>query len=177
MNIVPLPRPQWEGYTFPFDYDSDAYYDVRMEATEDGFLAALVRTPLETPFQREAQDQLYNQGGDDPAAYGIFDGDMPVALLEVTPEVWNNRFRITHIWVMRAYRGKGHGKLLMRHAQTLAEARQARALVLETQSSNARAIGFYLSQGFVFAGLDAYAYTNCDIARREVRLEMVKVLG
>jgi len=47
-----------------------------------------------------------------------------------------------------------------------------RAVILETQSCNAGAIAFYLSQGFTLIGFDACCYTNTDLARREVRMEM-----
>ena len=47
-----------------------------------------------------------------------------------------------------------------------------RALILETQSANANAIGFYLHEGFGLIGLDLCCYTNCDIQRKDVRLEL-----
>lgn len=46
-----------------------------------------------------------------------------------------------------------------------------RAIILETQSCNANAIGFYLHEGFELIGLDRICYTNHDLQRREVRLE------
>lgn len=47
-----------------------------------------------------------------------------------------------------------------------------RAVVLETQSCNSPAIELYLRCGFTFIGLDTLCYTNEDIKRGEVRLEM-----
>ena len=47
-----------------------------------------------------------------------------------------------------------------------------RAVILETQSCNANAIGFYLHEGFTLIGFDACCYANNDIERGEVRIEM-----
>ena len=47
-----------------------------------------------------------------------------------------------------------------------------RAVILETQSCNTNAIGFYLHEGFELIGFDTCCYTNNDIARREVRLDL-----
>ena len=52
----------------------------------------------------------------------------------------------------------------------------ARMLVLETQSCNMPAIGFYLSQGFAIGGLDLFHYSNEDLERHEVRIEMMRML-
>ena len=43
---------------------------------------------------------------------------------------------------------------------------------METQSCNTKAIGFYLHQGFELIGLDTCCYTNDDIGRREVRINL-----
>jgi hypothetical protein len=45
-------------------------------------------------------------------------------------------------------------------------------LVLETQTNNATAISFYLNFGFEFIGFDSAAYSNEDIEKKEVRLEL-----
>jgi ribosomal protein S18 acetylase RimI-like enzyme len=59
----------------------------------------------------------------------------------------------------------------MNHAVELAKEKRARMLVLETQSYDVPAIGFYLRFGFELIGFDAAAYSNEDIAKKEVRLE------
>ncbi len=47
-----------------------------------------------------------------------------------------------------------------------------RAIILETQSCNTAAIAFYLAQGFTFMGFNACEYSNQDIEKHEVRIEM-----
>lgn len=45
-------------------------------------------------------------------------------------------------------------------------------LILETQSCNFNAVGFYLHEGFDLVGFLSCDYTNTDLTRKEVRLEM-----
>ena len=44
--------------------------------------------------------------------------------------------------------------------------------VLETQPSNEKAIAFYREYGFEIIGFDLYAYSNDDVKRHEIRVEM-----
>ena len=44
--------------------------------------------------------------------------------------------------------------------------------MLETQTSNADGIAFYLAQGFIVIGYDITCYGNQDVERGEVRLEL-----
>lgn len=60
----------------------------------------------------------------------------------------------------------------MDKAKEIAARQGRRALILETQSCNTNAIGFYLHEGFELIGFDACCYTNNDIGRREVRLDL-----
>jgi ribosomal protein S18 acetylase RimI-like enzyme len=60
----------------------------------------------------------------------------------------------------------------MQHAIKLAKEKGARMLVLETQSCNVKAIQFYLKHGYKLIGFDTAAYSNQDIEKKEVRLEL-----
>ena len=68
---------------------------------------------------------------------------------------------------------KGVGTALMNKAKEIAKAQGRRAIILETQTCNVRAIAFYKSQGFELLGFDKCCYTNRDIERREVRINLV----
>ena len=72
----------------------------------------------------------------------------------------------------RKRRKKGIGKKLMDKAKEVALRQKRRAIILETQSCNTNAIGFYLHQGFELIGFDTCCYTNNDIGRREVRINL-----
>lgn len=56
-----------------------------------------------------------------------------------------------------------------------AEAMGARMIVLEIQSCNESAIAFYRKNGFSII-FDLYSYSNKDLERHEVRIEMGKKL-
>lgn len=49
-------------------------------------------------------------------------------------------------------------------------------VVLETQTCNTNAISFYKKNGFEIIGFDLYAYSNEDLDRHEVRIEMGRIL-
>ena len=57
-----------------------------------------------------------------------------------------------------------------------AESSGARMAVLETQTCNETAIGFYQKHGFEIIGFDLYAYSNTDPENHKVRIEMGKKL-
>lgn len=93
------------------------------------------------------------------------------AAIEICPEDWSNRLRVTELWVDPSLQKQGIGHALMQIAKQQALLQKRRAIILETQSCNANAIGFYLHEGFELIGLDRICYTNHDLQRREVRLE------
>lgn len=171
MHIAELSREQFAGYEVVFTYESKAYYDLRMRQSENVFSMELVRTPC-APVKKEFTDKLFSPHWDDPRAFGLWDGRDLRAILEVTPEKWNNRLRITNLCVQDGFRRRGYGTLLMTRAKEIARARHHRALILETQSCNAAAISFYLSQGLTLMGLNTCEYSNEDMDRHEIRLEM-----
>lgn len=171
MWITELPREKYEGYELTFSFASSAYYDLKVRTTENLFMAEFIRVPCPL-FHREFTDTLFAPYWDDPHVYGLQNDDGLCAVIEVTPENWNNRLRITNLCVKEGYRRRGYGSLLMTKAREVARAQGRRALILETQSCNAGAIAFYLSQGLTFMGFNACEYSNQDPEKHEVRIEM-----
>ena len=171
MHISELPRERFEGYEVVFSYESKGYYDLKMRCTENVFALEFVRTPC-APVHKEFVDHLFAPHWDDPRAYALWDGREMRAILEVTPENWNNRLRITNLCVQDGYRRRGYGTLLMTRAREIARAQHRRALILETQSCNTGAIGFYMAQGLSLMGFNACEYSNQDVEKHEIRLEM-----
>lgn len=171
VHISELPRERFEGYELVFSYESKAFFDLRLRTTENVFVAEFVRTPC-SPVHKEFTDRLFAPHWDDPRAYGLWDGREMLGILEVTPETWNNRLRITNLCVRDGFRRRGFGTLLMTRAREIARAQHRRALILETQSCNTAAIAFYMAQGLSFQGFNACEYSNEDIPRHEVRIEM-----
>ncbi|MBR6791070.1 MAG: GNAT family N-acetyltransferase [Oscillospiraceae bacterium] len=176
-QIIDLPKEQWQGTVIPMSYTADHFYDVSLTRKDDGFSLDVTKRPRETPFvfdpaHYDFPDKLYESWWEGAKARGVVEDGKLLAVIETCPEEWSNRLRVTELWVDPSLQRKGIGRALMDTAKEQAVREGRRALILETQSSNANAVDFYLSQGFTLIGFDACCYSNNDIARREVRLEM-----
>lgn len=95
-----------------------------------------------------------------------------IACVETCPEEWFNRLRVCELWVHENYRRQGIAHRLMAVAKEQARLERRRAIILETQSCNAGAIAFYRQEGFTLIGFDSCCYSNRDIERKEVRMEL-----
>ena len=178
-DIVALPKDQWKGTAIPLTTKSDSYYDfVLSPLNSEGCTVSLVRKPVEieivhTPEEYDYPDSLYQDYWEGAEAYGVVsDSGEMLACIEVCPEEWSNRLMVTELWVSEVLRGKGIGKRLMDKAKEVAVSQGRRAVILETQSCNTNAIGFYLHQGFEMIGFDTCCYTNNDIGRKEIRINL-----
>ena len=178
-DIVPLPKEKWKGTAIPLTTRSDSYYDLEMSPlNREGCTITMVRRPVEkeivhTPEEYDFPDSLYKDHWEGAEAYGVLnDAGRLMACIEVCPEEWSNRLMVTELWVCDELRGNGIGRRLMDKAKEVAIRQKRRAIILETQSCNTNAIGFYLHQGFELIGFDTCCYTNDDIGRREVRINL-----
>ena len=114
---------------------------------------------------------------EEPSLFGAFVDGTLASYVETSHERWNNRLRISNILVEAPFRGMGVGRALFEQAENRAREVKARAVVLETQSCNVPAIRFYEKMGMGGGiGCDLLAYSNEDISRGEVGLEMGKPL-
>jgi ribosomal protein S18 acetylase RimI-like enzyme len=177
-EIVPLPKETWKGTVVPIRYTTDTYYDLELTESENAFTARLVKKQFDTPVTHTPEeydfpDRLYQDFWEKAEAYGaVGEAGELLACIELCPEEWSNRLLVTELWVSDGLQGQGLGKRLMDKAKEIAVLQKRRAIILETQSCNTKAIGFYLHQGFVLIGFDSCCYTNDDIARREVRVNL-----
>lgn len=178
-EIIYLPKEQWKGTIIMLETRNDSFYDVEIRPLDqDGCDIKLVRKQAEelivhTPDEYDYPDRLYEDYRIDAEAYGVVgvDGEL-LACIEVSVEEWSNRLIVDELWVDEKIRHQGYAKRLMDKAKEIAQAQKRRAIMLETQSFNANAIGFYLSQGFQLIGLDTCCYSNQDIERRYVRFNL-----
>ncbi len=178
-KIEPLPKEKWKGAPIPLVTRSDGWYDLEMTPlNESGCTITLKRKRTEeeivhTPEEYDFPDTLYQDYWENAEAYGVLGpGGELLACVETCPEEWSNRLRVTELWVSEKMRRRGVGGRLMDKAKELARQQGRRALILETQTCNTDAIVFYLHEGFELIGFDTCSYTNDDIGRREVRLEL-----
>jgi GNAT superfamily N-acetyltransferase len=176
-EIIPLPKEQWKGFILPMAYTAEEYYDVSVQRTEKGFCVNISKEKFEapvshTPEEYDFPDRLYADWWENACAWGVLKEGRPVAVIETAPEEYSNRLRVTELWVSDKYQKQGLGHALMEVAIAQARREGKRAVILETQSCNVNAIGFYLHEGFTLIGMDTCSYKNNDPQRREVRLEM-----
>lgn len=133
---------------------------------------------LETSFTHLSEegenpdDKLFADWWEKARAFGIVEEGNLLAAIEVCPEEWSNRLLITELFVSDEIRGQGYGRQLINLAKTITVQNNYRVLMLETQSSNVNAVDFYLHEGFTLIGFDSCCYSNRDIERREVRINM-----
>jgi len=168
--IKPLPKKTYQDYEMIFTYQSNGHYKVVKNETHTKF--EFIYEPFNKPVKKSFTGSLYPSYFEAAQAFGYYDGEQIIGFLEVNHERYNKRLRITELLVLDAFRGQGIGRLLMNYAITLAKNFGCRAVILETQTCNDGAIAFYRSMGFNIMGFDLISYSNEDIARQEVRLEM-----
>ncbi len=177
-NIIhKLGKDTWKGTLLPIEYTSKEYYDVDLQRTDDGFQISIQKKKFTKPFihsleDSEYQDKLYEDWWEDAEAFGITEDNKLLAAIEICPESWTNRLIITELFVDEKLRGQGYGKKLLDIAKKITVEKNYRTLILETQSSNINAVDFYLHAGFTLIGFDSCCYTNTDLERKEVRLNM-----
>ena len=175
--IVPLPKERWKGTPIPLSFTTDEYYDVAISEHGGGFSIEMEKKAFDAPVTHNPEDydfpdSLYQDHWEGAQAWGVVEGGRLLACIETCPEEWSNRLMVTELWVSEALRRQGVGHRLMDIAKEQARREKRRAIILETQSCNVNAIGFYRHEGFELIGFDSCCYTNRDIERREVRLDM-----
>jgi ribosomal protein S18 acetylase RimI-like enzyme len=175
--IVALDKALYQGYTIQVNYETDAYYALVQTSGADGFAFSLVKHALPSAVEKSFTISLYPDYYPDAEAYGIFDAEKLIGLIEINHEKWNNRLRVTELWVEPDHRKHGIGKQLMDFALMKAKACKARAIILETELTNVKAITFYLEQGYEFFGIDLYCYSNLDVLTKEIRLDLGMLLN
>jgi ribosomal protein S18 acetylase RimI-like enzyme len=162
---APLPNLEYE-------YTTNHHYKVHVSHTKKSWTAKLTLTSLPEPVQKRFEEQLFAEHVAEPRAFAATYNGEQIGWIELGYEKWNNRMRIWELLIKKEHRGKGIGTQLMQHVIKLAKERGARMLVLETQSCNVKAIQFYLKHGYELIGFDLTAYSNQDIEKSEVRLEL-----
>ncbi len=166
VKVVELRKGDASLPTLIYRYKTSNYYDLKVLRESESWKMELTLKPLEKVCEKYSESKLFGEYVEEPRAFAAeLDGEQ-IGWIEVGYQKWNNRMRVWEFLVREEFRRKGIGTLLMNHAVKLTKEKRARMLVLETQSCDVPAIGFYLRFGF-----DAAAYSNEDIAKKEVRLE------
>lgn len=177
MAIVEF-NPKDSQVTLDYQYTTDTVYKALAHFSAGGEMGVrFVPEKLSKAVTKGFTSRLGGEWWDSPRCFAYEKkGVGRVGYIEVVHEKWNNRLRVTNLWVDPISRRAGIGGTLLRHAMKIAANAGARAVVLETQTCNVPAIRLYLASGFVFTGCDLTAYSNDDAGRDEVRLELVRIL-
>lgn len=176
VKIVELKKDDPSLLKLNSHYFTDQYYDLSIKHNSEGWKLDLVLKPFDKPVKKSYIGTFFEEYIKEPQVFAAVLNDDQIGWIELGYEKWNNRVRIWEFLVKKEFRRKGIGSLLMEFAAKISKEKGARMLVLETQSCDVPAIIFYLKQGFNLIGFDSAAYSNEDLEKREVRLEMGRVL-
>lgn len=172
MQITLLNKEKYKGFNLDFKYTTKFYYDIIIDPSEI-FSIQLVKKQFEKELHKGFTGRLYQDYLEDSSAFSLHNSEEIFGYLEVDRETWNNRLRITQILILDKFRRTGYGTLLINKAKEIAKEEGCREIILETQSCNYKAIEFYIKNGFKINGMDLSCYSNDDVDKGEVRIEMV----
>jgi len=172
IKIVELTKDDAHLTELKSKYSTSTYYDLSVWREPGGWKMELSMKSLEETVERNYKGRLFEDHVEEPRVFVAVLNDKQVGWIELGYDRWNNRMRVWEFLVEEAHRGKGIGTLLMKQALKVSKEKGARMLVLETQTCNVPAISFYLRFGFELVGFDIAAYSNEDVGRKEVRLEL-----
>lgn len=168
IEVKSLPEETYKGLPLYFDYESKGYYDLTVKDMSFKF----VYRDFDGILRKSFSDMLFGEWLEKPESFGAAENGVLKGIIEGSAESWNKRYRISNFLIFKQYRGLGLGRILMKYMLNHAKASGARMAVLETQSCNVGAIAFYRKMGFEIIGFDTCAYSNEDIQRKEIRIEM-----
>jgi GNAT superfamily N-acetyltransferase len=153
-------------------YSTSHFYDLSICCGSGLWKIEFALKPLGGPLEKNYRGRLFEDHVEEPRVFVAMQDNLQVGWIELGYEKWNNRMRVWEFLVKEKFRRKGIGMQLMKKAVNVAKERGARMLVLETQTCLVPAINFYLKFGFELIGFDATAYSNEDMEKKEVRLEL-----
>jgi ribosomal protein S18 acetylase RimI-like enzyme len=161
-------------------YTSDEKYEARQDITpDDGVIQfSLRRVALHQPYTKRWDYDLSeilpqcSRCIESGLSLGMFDNEVMVGIAPAEVYDWNGTLWIPYFGVAPTHRLRGFGTQLMDTLATRAQSQHVRAIVAETQNTNAPAIRFYRKAGFTFDGVDLSHYTNRDVAEGEVAIFM-----
>jgi ribosomal protein S18 acetylase RimI-like enzyme len=153
-------------------YLTSEYYDLSVSREFGRWRIELTLKPLEKTIEKDYQGKLFEDHVEEPRVFAAVLDYKQVGWIELGYHKWNNRMRLWEFLVEEEFRRRGIGTLLLKHAVKISKEKGARMLVLETQTCDVTAINFYVKFGFELIGFDTTAYSNEDVEKKEVRLEL-----
>lgn len=172
-TLIPVTKEDYpHGKKLIYEYSSQQYYDLIIKQTENGWKIDLTAKYFDEPFKKYQVEDLFDEDRPNLEYYLAELDGKEIGILSLLHERWNQTLRIENIHVSNHKKRQGIGSRLMDFAKNRARKLGVRALVLETQTSNFPAVQFYLHHGFQLTGFDLLSYSNHDMDKKEVRIEM-----
>jgi len=173
IEIIEIKKEDFpNGKKVLFSYTSEKYYDVSRQEVVNQITVKLELKDFPKPFHKSMEVEIFESYKPDLQCYLLKKDEKEAGIISFNHEKWNNVLRVWDLYIHKDFQRIGIGKRLMDLALNRAKELKARALVLETQTCNYPAISFYRKYGFRIVGIDTINYSNSDIERKEVRLEM-----
>ncbi len=176
MRIVELKKTSKNLPRLRYRYRTRHHYALSLKRSRRGWVARLELRPLPLELEKTCESELFQWMVLKPRAFAAVEDGKEVGWIEVDLNAFKDRTRVWEFLVTKEYQRRGIGTALMRKAEAVARAEKSRMLVLETQSCNVGAIAFYMGYGFDLVGFDMTAYSNEDVEKGEMRLELGKKL-
>ncbi|MCG7319989.1 GNAT family N-acetyltransferase [Brevibacillus laterosporus] len=177
LNIVKLNRDDYpNGKNITYEYQSDYYYDVQMKSSKRGWSVDLIIEKFEQTFHKRDIGNLFDEDRDELECYAALVDNKEVGIITIAYSSWNQSCVIWDLYVHEDCKRQGIGRKLIHFACRRAKELNSRMITLETQTSNFPAIQFYLACGFTFIGINVMSYSNQDIEKKEVRIELAQSL-
>ena len=171
--IVQMEKKDLEDRLTIFAYTSDWHYKVDIHEREDGWSLDLKKTKFPRTFiKHDETDRLVQPYKGESEIYLAFIDGIEAGQLQIELQVFNKSLRVWDLDIWPDFQRRGIGLAFMELCGKRSVELNARRIILETQSSNSRAIAFYKAMGFQLIGIDASNYKNDDVEMGEVRLEM-----
>lgn len=165
-----------DGKKIIYQYTSDKYYDVSHKETENGWMIDFTLKHFDTPFHKYLKGEIFEDYLENIECYIAELNREEVGIVSISHEKWNNVLRINDIYISPLEQNNGIGSKFMTLVKKRAAEMDVRAIFLETQTSNYPAIQFYKKHGFSLIGCNLFSYSNNDIDKKEVRVEMGLVI-
>ncbi|MGM0752821.1 MAG: GNAT family N-acetyltransferase [Bacillota bacterium] len=155
-----------------YKYTSEKYYDIHIERKDNSWNFSLAEERFDVPFEKKFEEEIFEPYKEGSEVYLAEFYEEEAAVMVIQHMEWNNTLLIHDLYVDARFKKNGIGKSLIEVAKKRATELGVRAINLETQTSNYPAIQFYLKNGFDLIGLNSISYSNEDIEKKEVRIEM-----
>ena len=177
LTIRPIHSSQYpNGKKVLYAYETTTFYQIKNGQKENGWEFTLQEQLFPQPFVKQLEEELFDEYKDGSDYYVAEWNGEEAGVLVVQHMDWNNTLLIHDLYVYDPFKRLGIGSQLMAFVKERAHELDVRAITLETQTSNYPAVQFYLKHDFQLIGFNTISYSNADVEKGEVRLEMAYVI-